>query len=268
MFADTEPHALSQTFRSMPVKGVAMPDRTVCKEQFSAFNTMVSHISHDLRHPLTLILANAEFLTSSGTELERNDSYLEIRWAVDRMTDLIGSLLDLSKTRESLRLGRRSIIDTVEHAIRLANARQALRCIPIGYEHRGDSMGWFDPYRLERAIANLVLNACEAVSPNSGQVQVSTTVTCGTLKLEVWDNGPGIPISIRDSMFQPFVSSGKKEGSGLGLAIAKKIIDEHRGEIGLDESYRKGTLFRVTIPFADPLGASNEALPAGDCAMR
>ena len=116
-------------------------------------------------------------------------------------------------------------------------------------------MGWFDSSRLERVVANLVLNACEAVSPDSGQVVVNTTGNRACLQIGVWDNGPGIPPTIQDSVFQPFVSYGKAEGSGLGLAIAKKIVEDHGGEIYLDGRSETGTLFKITIPFAIPEGA-------------
>jgi signal transduction histidine kinase len=72
------------------------------------------------------------------------------------------------------------------------------------------------------------------------------------LHIDVWDNGPGIPPTIRDSIFQLFVSYGKAEGNGLGLAIAKKIVDDHGGNIFLDGRIGGGTLFRLTIPFVVP----------------
>jgi hypothetical protein len=72
------------------------------------------------------------------------------------------------------------------------------------------------------------------------------------LQIGVWDNGPGIPSAIQDSVFEPFVSYGKAEGSGLGLAIAKKIVEDHGGEIHLDGRNQTGTLFKIKIPFAIP----------------
>jgi signal transduction histidine kinase len=71
----------------------------------------------------------------------------------------------------------------------------------------------------------------------------------------VWDNGPGIPPPIQVSAFEPFVSYGKAGGSGLGLAIAKKIVEDHGGEIYLDERNKTGTMFRIKIPFGIPEGA-------------
>jgi signal transduction histidine kinase len=77
------------------------------------------------------------------------------------------------------------------------------------------------------------------------------------MQIGIWDNGPGIPPEIHDSVFQPFVSYGKAEGSGLGLAIVKKIVEDHGGAIYVDGKSGAGTLFKITIPFAVPL----EAIP-------
>lgn len=97
--------------------------------------------------------------------------------------------------------------------------------------YQGVAVGWFDSNRLEQVIANLVLNACEAVSPDSGQIVITTTGNQAYLQVSVWDNGPGIPPKIQNSVFQPFVSYGKTGGNGLGLAIAKKFVEDHGGDI-------------------------------------
>jgi signal transduction histidine kinase len=225
-------------------------------EPLSAVSRMVALVSHDLRHPLTAILANAEFLTQADiSERERSDLYHEIRYAVDRMNELVSSLLECSKGRDTLRPGARNIVDTVERAIRMTSVRQEFRRITIEHHHEGMAVGWFDSDRLERVLANLVLNACQAVSPDSGQIVITTIGNRACLQMAVWDNGPGIPPSIQGSVFESFVSYGKPEGSGLGLAIAKRIVEDHGGEIYLDGRNETGTLFKIAIPFAIPEGA-------------
>jgi signal transduction histidine kinase len=104
-------------------------------------------------------------------------------------------------------------------------------------------------------VTNLVLNACEAVCPDSGQIVITTTGNRAYLQIGVWDNGPGIPRTIRDSVFQPFVTYGKAGSCGLGLAIAKNIVEDHGGVIHLDGKSETGALFKITIPFAIPEGA-------------
>jgi signal transduction histidine kinase len=217
---------------------------------------MVALICHDLRLPLTAVLANAEFLTQSGiTEKERSEFYREIRWSIERMNSLVTSLLEYSKDRDTFRPAVQNIVDTVERAIRMTRVRQEFRHVTIKHHHRGSAMGWFDSNRLERAVANLILNACEAVSADLGLIVITTTGNQTCLQIGVWDNGPGIPPEIEDSVFQPFVSYGKPEGSGLGLAIVKKIVEDHGGEIYLDGRSETGALFKITIPFAIPEGA-------------
>jgi signal transduction histidine kinase len=225
-------------------------------EPLSSVSRMVALVSHDLRNPLTAILANAEFLTQPDiSEMERNELYHEIRCAIDRMNELVSSLLECSRGRDTFRPGARNIVDTVERAIRMTSVKQEFRRITIQHHHEGTAVGWFDANRLERVVANLVLNACEAVSPDSGQVVLTTTGDRACLQIGVWDNGPGIPPAIRDSAFEPFVSYGKADGGGLGLAIAKKIVEDHGGRIYLDGRNETGTLFKITIPFAIPEGA-------------
>jgi signal transduction histidine kinase len=223
---------------------------------------MVALICHDLRLPLSAVLANAEFLTQSGiTEKERNEFYQEIRWSIERANSLVTSLFEYSKDRDTFRRAVENIVDTVGRAIRMTKVRQEFRRITIKHHHRGLAVGWFDANLLERAVANLVLNACEAVSADLGLIVVTTTGNQASLQIGVWDNGPGIAPEIQDSVFQPFVSYGKPEGSGLGLAIVKKIVEDHGGEIYLDGGSESGTLFKITIPFAVP----EEANPTHVC---
>jgi signal transduction histidine kinase len=238
----------AESLQSIPL------DRPILEPLF-AVSWMVAHVSHDLRQPLTAILANAEFLSQADiSETQRNDFYQEIRCAVDRMNELVSSLLECSRGRDTLRPGARNIVDTVERAIRMTSVRQEFRRITIQHHHEGMAVGWFDANRLERVVANLVLNACEAVSPDSGQIVITTTGDRACLQIGVWDNGPGIPPKIQNSVFEPFVSYGKAEGSGLGLAIAKKIVEHHGGDICLDKRNKSGTLFTITIPFGIPEG--------------
>jgi signal transduction histidine kinase len=186
-------------------------------EPLSAVSRMVALVSHDLRHPLTAILANAEFLIQPDiSEMERNELYHEIRCAIDRMNELVSSLLECSRGRDTLRPGTRNIVDTVERAIRMTSVKQEFRRITIKHHHEGTAVGWFDANRLERVVANLVLNACQAISPDSGQIVITTTGDRACLQIGVWDNGPGISSAIQDSVFEPFVTYGKADRQRTG----------------------------------------------------
>jgi len=241
----------------LPVGSLRCVQRNIpIPEQKSDVSKTVALICHDLRLPLTAILANAEFLTQADiSESERNEFYQEIRCSIERMDQLVTSLFECSKDRDTFRPAARNIVETVERSIRMTRARQEFGRITIKHHHRGLAVGWFDSNRLERVVANLVLNACEAVSPDSGLIVITTNGNQDYLQIGVWDNGPGIPLEIQESVFQQFVSYGKAEGSGLGLAIVKKIVEDHGGEIYIDGRSGTGTSFKITIPFAIPFGA-------------
>jgi len=84
------------------------------------------------------------------------------------------------------------------------------------YSHEGEGFGWFDAGKLERVILNLFFNAGEAVPPDSGRIEVTSRVSERGIEIRVADNGPGIPDSIRENLFQPFVSYGKAKGIWIG----------------------------------------------------
>jgi len=107
------------------------------RETPSAFRRNVVRICHDLRLPLTAILANAEFLTRPTTESERCEFYGEIRSAIDFMGEMISSLLEGATEVEAVLRMERDVVDTVERAIHMTRVRQEFREIAIIHRHEG-----------------------------------------------------------------------------------------------------------------------------------
>ena len=94
----------------------------------------------------------------------------------------------------------------------------------------------FDPEGIHRAVLNVVTNAIDAAGEGDGpgRVEVAARNTCPSeslVRIEVEDNGPGIPADQMEHLFSPFVSSKKSRGTGLGLPVSQKILDEHGGRI-------------------------------------
>lgn len=218
-------------------------------ERLATVGRMAGSISHDLRHPLAAIVANAEFLCENNLAThQREDLYQEIRVAVSQMTDLIDSLLEFSRTRDSLRAVYGSLNETVERAMHAVRAHPEFHNVRITVSSAGRGVWWFDPKKLERVFYNLLLNACEAVPADSGRIEVSMRETQELVEIRVADNGQGIPEAIRDKLFQPFVSYGKEKGTGLGLATVQKIIQDHGGEVQVEGTSASGTVFRLSLP--------------------
>lgn len=218
-------------------------------ERLATIGRMASTISHDLRHPLTAILAYAEFLSEGNlSQDQRKDFYEEIRLAVTRMTDEINQLLGFSKQREVLKPTYGGIEEIVERAVQTVQVLPEFQNIVITHSHEGDSRAWFDAGKLERVMLNLLFNACEAVSPDSGRIEVRSRATDRGIEIEVADNGTGIPEAIRENLFQPFVSHGKEKGIGLGLTVVQKLTRDHGGDVSVESSGPGGSVFKVFFP--------------------
>ncbi len=245
---------LTGAFRRMRQSLRTTQNELLHAERLATMGRMASAISHDLRHPLTAILAYAEFLSEGNLpESQRKDFYEEIRQAVNRMSDLISSLLELSKAREINRPVLCSIEEAVRRAIQAVQARPEFRTIGISVWHEeGPCQGWFDPIKLERVFHNLLLNACEAVSQESGLIEVRVRRSPDGFEVRIADNGPGIPESILGTIFQPFVSYGKENGTGLGLAVVQKMVQDHGGDISVEQTGRTGTVFKLIFPPGSP----------------
>jgi signal transduction histidine kinase len=218
-------------------------------ERLATIGRMASSISHDLRHSLAAIVANAEFLCESGLSPEqREELYQEVRIAVNQMTDLIDSLLEFSRTREALRPALGAVRDSVDRMAQTIRSHPDFHRVRISIEQQGTCTGWFDSKKLERALYNLLLNACEAVPHENGEINVQLLEVPGGVDIRVSDNGRGIPESVRGTVFEPFVSYGKENGTGLGLTVVQKIVQDHGGDVAVERSSAEGTVFRLWLP--------------------
>jgi signal transduction histidine kinase len=228
-------------------------------EQLATIGRMASSISHDLRHSLAAIVANSEFLCDGRlTGAQREELYQEVRIGVNQMTDLIDSLLEFARTRESLNPTYASVTETVLRAMQAVRLHPRHQGTHIQVESNSQGSAWFDPRKLERALYNLLLNACEAAPATGGRVQVTIGRSEASVTIAVADNGPGIAEPIRNKLFAPFVSYGKENGTGLGLTIVQKIVQDHGGKVLMERTADARTIFRITIPARSPQGSAQD----------
>lgn len=242
---------LAEAFSKMRGELLAFQKKQIETERVAAVGRAANSISHDLRHHLAALVANAEFLyEAEKLRLDRDEVYKEIQTASEQMTELLDSLRDLAREQRNIAPVNASIDQCVRRAIESARARPELRHRQISVQASGDMSGVFDPKKMERAMLNLVLNACEAAPVRKGRITVDIASAPETFEIRVSDNGPGVPVSIRNNLFDPFVSAGKPNGTGLGLAIVSKIIADHGGSVSVESTSVEGTTFLVKLPRA------------------
>src|SRR3984957_9877694 len=188
-------------------------------DRMSAIGSMACSLSHDMRHLLTAIYANAEFLERHDIcASARAELLLEIQEAVLAMTERLESLLQFGSSGRKSPLVRARVSLVVEKAVAAVKFHPEGRNVSITVGKFPPTEADIDARNLERAIYNLLPNASQAAtrSTHLPEVKVPLTELDERIYVTISDNGPGIPASVRRTLFDPFVTAGKPNGTGLG----------------------------------------------------
>jgi two-component system sensor histidine kinase KdpD len=222
--------------------------------QADAAKTVILHaISHDLRSPLTSIRTAAAGLREQETTAEDRLALIDaIEVEADRLTRLIGNLLDLSRIEAGAVYPRTDwcdLLDVISTAV--SNSRDDHINRRIQIELDGElPLVRADASQLERVFSNLIENALR-FSPENESVRISGGVGAGKVTVRVVDRGPGVPVSQRNAIFKPFHTGDQREGAGLGLAICKGFVEANGGELRLQADSTDGTAFAVSFPLVE-----------------
>ena len=241
----------------------ATEDLRTANEQLKELDKLkdefVATVSHELRTPLTSIRSFSEILLDNpDLEIEQRQKYLHIVVKEsERLTRLINQVLDLAKF-DSDRLEWH--IESVDLNVL---AQDALSAVSQIFKERGiethvdlgtePCIAEVDGDRIIQVLINLLSNGAKFCDPSQGRVNLKVIPGTGDFRIEVEDNGPGIPAEQLDKVFDKFhqigdQKSGKPEGTGLGLAICQRIIEYHGGRIWAESSPGWGARFILQLP--------------------
>ncbi|SFC62947.1 PAS domain S-box-containing protein [Halobiforma haloterrestris] len=219
----------------------ALRERTdQLERQNERLDEFVSVVSHDLRNPVSVAKGNLELARSDGPETDE-EHLEEVDWALDRIDGLIEDLLSLARNGEEIgerqRIDLESLTERCWRSVATADATLEVEC---------DRELEADAGRLQQLFENLVRNAID----HGGN---DVTVRIGDLEDEgfyIADDGPGIPESDRDSVFDVGYSTSS-DGTGFGLYIVKQIVDAHGWDLRVTDSADGGARFEITdVEFA------------------
>lgn len=222
------------------------------QESFETQRRFTADASHELRTPVTAIAGHANYLLRrTRPDPEQVDSLTVIRREAERMTKLVNDLLELARADAgfSIELEPMNLVEVAE-AVHMevtpvaGNAEVTVSSSEPILEVMGD------PTRLKQVVLNLVMNAL-----NAGATTVSISLSQDRLgvRLEVLDDGPGIPKEAIPHLFERFYRvdgsrSTRGNGSGLGLAIVAWIVQQHDGLVEVESGLGEGTVFRILLP--------------------
>ena len=235
----------------------ALEGQVIHAEKLATLGQLAAGIVHEINNPLTSISVYGEYLLSKLTRSGAEHADLKRVERILRSSDRI-----MSFTRNLLTYARPSkeeaqptmLNDVLQEAVGFCEhiVREAGVSVELDF---GENLPEANavPGQLHQVFVNLITNACNAAPEEGGRVRLSTHLHGhDRIRVEVQDNGVGIPAAELGRVFEPFFSTRRKgTGTGLGLSIVKNIIEEHRGAIEIDSDPDRGTTVRVTLPCLD-----------------
>jgi signal transduction histidine kinase len=216
-------------------------------ERFSALGRLAAQIAHEIRNPIGAMRLKAENALA-GDENRKQRALATILEQIHRVEEQLSGLLALT---QPVRVDARPVAVRAWLDERVALHREAAANADVALTimegtAATPALAFFDPAQLSRALDNLVLNALRH-TPQGGSVTVHASQVGDTLRVDVADDGPGVPQAERERIFEPFVT-GHAAGSGLGLAVVREIAAAHGGR-AFYEARQTGACFVIEIPW-------------------
>ncbi|WP_163990550.1 ATP-binding protein [Pyxidicoccus caerfyrddinensis] len=229
----------------------------VKRERLAALGELSAIVAHEVRNPLGVIfnaVASLRRLLDPGGDAAM---LLDILGEEsDRLNRIVGDLLDYTRPRDPV-LQHEDLGRVLQDSLEAARVQGGGADRPV-HIHSDVEPGLppvpMDRRLIRQALVNVAVNAIQSM-PQGGMVQVRARREAyagkDQLRIDVADQGPGIPAELLHRVFEPFFTT-KAQGTGLGLAVVKRILEEHRGEIAVESTPGRGTTFTFRLPLSQP----------------
>ncbi len=238
---------LASTFNTMCASLESARRELIRQERISTVGWLASSIVHDLRNPLAAIYGGAEMMADGRLPLPQVERLAgNIFRASRRIQEMLDDLVNI--TRGGVRAPELcSLREVIEAAVEAERQAAESQSVEIDVAAPDDLEVPLERARIERVFVNLMANALDAM-PGGGHIRIAARRTENAALVEVEDTGPGIASEMRDRLFQPFATHGKKGGLGLGLALARQAALDHGGDLWVADSSGQGALFVLRLP--------------------
>lgn len=220
-------------------------------EKLASIGRISAGIAHEIRNPLTSVKLNIQKLFQSDRLDEIEKEHLSLsQEGIVQMEKFIKDLLDFTRASE-LNLNQFSIEQIFDESIKIVADSLELKKIVLEKDYeQGLPRVLVDGDKMRQVFLNILRNAYEAAD-EGGRINVSLSLlkdeSGKKIKIEIADNGSGIPPEKREIIFEPFYTT-KSSGIGLGLPNARKIIEQHKGSIKVKDDFKQGACFEILIP--------------------
>jgi signal transduction histidine kinase len=229
-------------------------DRLIRSERLASVGRLAAGLAHEVGNPIAALLGLEDLLLEGGLEpSEQHDFLLRMRKETERINRILRDLLQFARPGEKQELtpARGDVAEAVADTAALIAPQKAMRevtlelAVPDGLPPVA-----LGAEQLVQLVLNLLLNSVDALD-GGGRVRVAAERAADGVRLIVEDNGPGVAATVRERLFEPFVTTKEiGKGTGLGLAVCRGLVEAVGGSISLDAEFQGGARFVVELPAA------------------
>ncbi|MEE2789738.1 MAG: GAF domain-containing protein, partial [Myxococcota bacterium] len=220
-------------------------------DRLMTIGQMLSGVLHDLKGPMSVISGYSQLMAISDSEDERKEMASAIRRQVASFNAMTREVMAFARGERRVFARKVYLEKFVRAVVELIGPEFEGGDVQLVIKNEAKKTGFFDEGKMLRVVANIARNARQAMDGHGAFTWTITDTSDGGTMFRLDDDGPGIPESIRDTLFEAFTTSGKPEGTGLGLAIVRRIVEDHGGSVSFTTETGVGTTFIVKLPGAD-----------------
>ncbi len=229
-------------------------ERLVRSERLASVGRLAAGLAHEIGNPIASLIGLQDLLIEGGpSPSEHGDFLLRMRQETERIHKILRDLLDFARPSQAQDRNALKepgdVAGAIDDALALVRPQKIMKQVPV--DRRLEELlplVALARSELVQVLLNLLLNAADALG-GEGSVIIRARLKGAQVRIEVEDNGPGLAPTVRERLFEPFVTTKEiGKGTGLGLAVCRGLIEGAGGIIGWDASFTAGTRFIIELP--------------------
>jgi signal transduction histidine kinase len=223
-------------------------------ERLSAVNGLAAGVAHEINNPLTIIMAQLHLMGQAPMSSQVEEALGVIDAAAKRAASIVRDLILFAEHRPPRRT-RCQVTEQIREVVAFEEARLESEGISVVTHLEPVPDIWADHHHLQEVLLHVIQNAQHAMvdAHGGGVLTIKTTMVESGVRIEVADDGPGIPPEHLPRIFNPFFTTKQPgDGRGLGLSVAHSIVTEHGGRIWAENLPEGGALFTIDLAIGEP----------------
>ncbi len=254
-FSEAEENLLSiiSIHAAQAIQNAIAFESTLYEDRKATLSKVVAFLSNDIHQPIQNINEYIEKVDENGKVNKLRPLFELLKEQTASINNFSEALIHYSSDKFQMKEYQLQFSGVINKILENIAEYAASRTSNLYKKINADAMVNINPNAFYQAVYQIIKNACDSMREGGNIFVTINKDDDGNLITEISDQGLGVPESIKQEIFDPFMTQGKENGVGLGLAVAKKIIEQHRGSITVESDLGEGSKFKIYLPIADAI---------------